>query len=47
LFNEIAKHKVKLTVIDQYGKSNSIEKEFDIKSTLRPKIFINPTATSW
>jgi PKD repeat protein len=46
LFNEVAKHKVKLTVIDQYGKNNTIEKEFDIKSTIRPKIFINPSATS-
>jgi len=46
VFNEVGKHKVKLTVIDQYGKSNVIEKEFDIKSTIRPKIFINPTATA-
>lgn len=46
LFNEVAKHIVKLTVIDQYGKSSTIEKEFDIKSTIRPKIFINPTATA-
>jgi PKD repeat protein len=46
LFNEVGKHRVKLTVIDQYGKSSAIEKEFDVKSTLRPKIFINPTATA-
>ena len=46
LFNEVGKHKAKLTVTDQYGKSNTIEKEFDIKSTLRPKIFVNPTATA-
>lgn len=46
LFNEVGKHKVKLSVIDQYGKSNTIEKEFDIKSTIRPKIFVNPTATA-
>lgn len=46
LFNEVWKHMVKLTVVDQYGKSSTIEKEFDIKSTIRPKIFVNPTATA-
>jgi PKD repeat protein len=46
-FNELGKHQVKLTVVDQYGKSNSIEKEFDIKSTLRPRILANPKTTAW
>lgn len=46
VFDEIGKSTVKLTVIDQYGKSNEIIKEFDIKSTLRPKMFISPKATA-
>ena len=45
-FNEIGKQTVTLTVIDKYGKSNSITKDFDIKSTLRPKIFTSPKATA-
>ncbi|NOZ44938.1 MAG: hypothetical protein GXP45_07515 [bacterium] len=30
---------------DQYGKLAEIEKEVDIKSTLRPKLFVSPLAS--
>lgn len=45
-FNEIGKHTITLTVTDKYGKKASISKEVDIKSTLRPKIFAAPKATT-
>ena len=46
-FNDIWKHKVKLTVRDKYGKIGEIEKEIEIKSTLRPEILTNPKAAVW
>ena len=44
-FDSIGKHKVKLTVRDDYGKMTEIEKEIEIISTLRPEIFVVPLAT--
>lgn len=44
-FDDIGKQTVKLTVTDKYGKIASIEKTVDIKSTLRPKIYVAPRAT--
>jgi len=46
-FNEVGKQNIKLTVTDKYGKKATISKEVDIKSTLRPKIFSAPKATTW
>ncbi len=46
-FDDIWKHKIKLTVKDKYGKISEIEKEIDIKSTLRPEILSNPKAAIW
>lgn len=46
-FNDIWKHKVKLTVKDKYWKLGEIEKEIEIKSTLRPEILSKPNATVW
>ncbi|HCB51209.1 TPA: hypothetical protein DEP21_01310 [Patescibacteria group bacterium] len=45
-FNAIGKFKVKLTVKDNYGKIGEIEKDVEIKSTLRPEIFVAPIATN-
>jgi len=44
-FDSIGKHKVKLTVRDDYGKMTEIEKEIEVISTLRPEIFVVPLAT--
>jgi len=44
-FNGVGKYKVKLVVKDQYGKMAEIEKDLEIKSTLRPEIDIMPVAT--
>jgi hypothetical protein len=46
-FDDISKHKVKLIVKDKYGKVSEIEKEIEIKSTLRPEILSKPKATVW
>jgi len=46
-FNTIWKHTIKLTARDDYGKISEIEKEVDIKSILRPEIFVVPIATPW
>jgi len=45
-FNQIWQHTVTLTVTDQYGKTSTIAKNFNIQSTLRPQILANPTTTS-
>lgn len=45
-FNEIGKQTIKLIATDKYGKKATITKEVEIKSTLRPKIFSAPKATS-
>lgn len=44
-FDAVWKHTVKLLVRDDYGKTASLEKEIEVKSTLRPEIFIVPIAT--
>ncbi len=46
-FNKKWKQKIKLIVRDKFGKMAEIEKEVDIKSTLRPKLFISPVAWVW
>jgi PKD repeat protein len=43
-FDAVGKHIVKLTVRDSYGKTASLEKEIEVKSTLRPEIFVVPVA---
>lgn len=43
-FNKIWKQLIKLIVKDNFGKVAEIEKEVDIVSTLRPKLFISPVA---
>lgn len=46
-FNTIGKHKIKLTARDDFGKVAEIEKEIEVKSILRPEIFVVPLATPW
>ncbi len=46
-FNSVGKHTITLTARDDYGKIASIEKDIEIKSTLRPEIFVVPIATPW
>jgi hypothetical protein len=36
-----------LVVRDNYEKVSEIQKEIDIKSTLRPEILSNPKAAPW
>ena len=45
-FNNIWEHKVKLTVKDKFWKISEIEKTVEVKSTIRPEIFIAPKATT-
>ena len=45
-FNEKGTYDVKLTVRDNYGKMESIEKKITIESSLRPYVFISPIATT-
>jgi PKD repeat protein len=44
-FNGVGKYAIKLVVKDKYGKMAEIEKELEIKSTVRPEIDIAPVAT--
>lgn len=46
-FDSVGKHTVKLTARDDYGKIASIEKDIEVKSILRPEIFVVPIATPW
>ena len=46
-FDDIWKNLVKLTVKDKYGKVSEVEKEVEIKSTLRPEISVKPKAAVW
>jgi PKD repeat protein len=46
-FEEPGKYKAKLTLTDSYGKINTLERDIDVKSSLRPVILANPRATSW
>ncbi len=46
-FNSIGKHTIKLTARDDYGKIMDISKDIEVKSTLRPEIFVVPVATPW
>jgi len=46
-FDAVGKHKVKLIVRDSYGKMTELEKEIEVKSILRPEIFVVPLATPW
>lgn len=45
-FNEIWKHRITLTVTDQYGKSSTITKAIEVLSILRPEIIPDPWAIS-
>ncbi|MCF7834746.1 PKD domain-containing protein [Candidatus Gracilibacteria bacterium] len=46
-FNEIGKQTIKLTVRDKFGKISELEKDIEIKSTLRPEITTSPKAGIW
>jgi PKD repeat protein len=46
-FNSIGTHTIKLTARDDYGKIAEIQKDVEIKSILRPEIFVVPIATPW
>lgn len=46
-FEEPGKYKAKLTLTDNYGKVSVLERDIDVKSSLRPVILANPRATSW
>ena len=46
-FDAIGKHTVKLTTRDDYGKITDISKDIEVKSILRPEIFVVPLATPW
>ena len=46
-FDEIGKHKVKLTVTDEYGKIEEVEKVIQVDSTLRPTLEANPVTAVW
>lgn len=45
-FNEPGKYKATLTVKDSYGKISTLQRDIDVKSSLRPVILANPRATS-
>ncbi|MFA5747732.1 MAG: PKD domain-containing protein [Candidatus Absconditabacterales bacterium] len=44
-FDSVGKHKIILIAKDSYGKIAEIQKEIDVKSTLRPQMFIAPITT--
>lgn len=46
-FEEPGKYKAKLTLTDSYGKITTLERDIEVKSSLRPIILSNPRATSW
>jgi len=46
-FNTLGKHSIKLTVKDDYGKMVDLSKDVEVKSILRPEIFVAPIATPW
>jgi len=46
-FNAVGIHTIKLTVRDDYGKIADVQKDVEIKSILRPEIFVVPLATPW
>lgn len=46
-FEEPGKHRVTLTVSDNFGQVSQISREIDVKSSLRPVILANPRATNW
>lgn|GEM_PF-670431 len=45
-FNDKGTYDVRLTVRDKFGKMETIEKQVDIESSLRPYVFVTPIATS-
>ena len=45
-FNEKGTYNVRLTVRDSFGKMDSIEKQVNIQSSLRPNVFVTPIATT-
>lgn len=46
-FNQVWIYAVNLTITDKWWKITNIEKEIEIKSTLRPEITANPRASVW
>lgn len=45
-FNEKGTYAVRLTITDRYGKVESIEKQLEIESSLRPYVYVTPIATT-
>lgn len=46
-YDEVGTHKIKLTVRDKYGLTESVEKTVNVESVLRPEIFPNPITSKW
>ena len=46
-FNQPGKHIVTLTLTDSFGKISTLNREIEVKSSLRPVILVNPRANSW
>ncbi|HMT26887.1 MAG TPA: PKD domain-containing protein, partial [Candidatus Absconditabacterales bacterium] len=44
-FNKKGKYQIKLTVRDNFGKIAEVDREIEVKSTLRPQIIITPLAS--
>lgn len=44
-FDSVGTHTIKLTARDSYGKIAELQKDIEVKSTLRPEIFVVPIAT--
>lgn len=46
-FSDPGKYKAKLIVSDSYGKVTTLEKEIEVKSALRPIVYVTPRASVW
>jgi len=45
-FDEVGAHTITLIVSDSFGKITEVSKDIDVKSVLRPKLFVSPKATN-
>ena|GEM_PF-4187291 len=46
-YDVVGTHKIKLTVRDSYGLTESVEKTVQVDSVLRPEIIPNPVTARW
>ncbi len=46
-FNEVWNHVVKLVVKDSFWRSAEVDQRVQVKSTLRPQLFITPITSAW